>query len=591
MSGFLVHPAADSSAAPWPVSLGDDRPRHEHEWNGFRVAIVETAHPGASRPVEMADGVLWLDGDARPMPEAGTSYSEWLEIADGSFRGVFFPLGGTTCEIIADPYASLPVFYTESGRDACASDKLASLTRVGGRSCEIRWDVVLEALAIGSAPLPDTSLAGIAQLEAACRVVLERGSAPRVQPYRAEHPASGEPLRRGLWSDARALQKAVRAAVSDTWRDSETALLLSGGFDSRWLLNHGPTGTTAITLAYEDSYEVELARRLAASSGARHTVVRPGRERWLHWLREGHLLTGAMFDPVKMFLMWDAAQLAREGYTTICHGFMFDTLLKGYFVFPRANEPSAVPDVFPGVTYHLASSVFTPVYVQNLLDHLSDEGRQQLSVRLHALLERVPGRICGGYDFGYERQVLQSMSRYTEVVAFAEHLDVKSPVFHKDLWRWYRESRPGHRAPALGYLLAFLLGGGRSAWTPRADTNERAIRLFLRAWIGKIVSPEAKARVKALLRSNRSPQSASTESSAPAAPRTTWGFEVMREVFQDADGRAVIAEHLEALEDVPVFRRDALGRLMNDFESGKAVDPRFIAFLASIGAWTKRVQH
>jgi|GEM_PF-5275042 len=592
MAGFLLHSDAVGSGDPWPVSLSTSTPCVAYAGNGFRLATIETADPGAAGCYSLADGVAWIEGNFSPPPGIDDDLDAWLRVVDGSFRGVFFPGDGSGVELLADPYGSRPVFYTLLSDCPAASDKVVSLLGLDERLRSLCWDVLLEALAMGCVlGRPQTSVENVLQVEAGCRVRLAPGIAPAIHPYRSP-PDNGIRSRgRSLWGDATAVGQAVQRAVTDRWTDPSTPMLLSGGFDSRWALQSGGSGRRAITLAPGECRELDAARSIALSCGATHDARLYGSEKWSKILADGFLLTGGMFDPLKTHFLADAAHMAQDGIRSVAHAFLFDTLLKGspYFVFEIDAFESFDPDLIPPKAYMNGASVFTPEYLRALTALLSDTGRALLREQLHRFDAETDHIPCNGFEFGIEKRVQALISRQIDMplnLSLMEHLGVAAPIFHSELWTWWRESRPDHRKPCTAYLLGLLRYGGRTAWIPKGDTGERAALMCLRSVLKRFLPARARSRSRAVV----APVDEAVGPSSESYTRSDWGVESTVDVIRGTDGAACVDEGLAALEGLEIFDHERLAAARAELPERMPFDFHLVTFLMSIGQLRRYAQ-
>ncbi|MFC7046707.1 hypothetical protein ACFQH6_16000 [Halobacteriaceae archaeon GCM10025711] len=105
-------------------------------------------------------------------------------------------------------------------------------------------------------------------------------------------------------------------------------LLLSAGMDSRLLLSRVPNVEHTYTVGNPGAQEVDVARKLAHQYGASHEVLEPG-GRYLQ-PTDGKVRYG---QSIKESLhIHHAGYTDRMDATTMYHGLLFDTLLKGYFL-------------------------------------------------------------------------------------------------------------------------------------------------------------------------------------------------------------------------------------------------------------------
>lgn len=425
---------------------------------------------------------------------------------------------------------------------------------------------------------PETSAENVLQVEAGCRLTLVHGAPPSVQRYRAAPDDGIHSRDRSLWGDASAVGQAVRRAVSDRWTDHTVPMLLSGGFDSRWALQSGGAGRRAITLAPGECRELDAARRIAESCGAEHTTRFYGSEKWTNILTNGFLVTGGMFDPLKTHFLADAAQMANDGIQAVAHAFLFDTLLKGspYFVFEIDAFESFDPDLIPPKAYMNGASVFTPEYLRALAGVLSDSGRQLLREQLRRFEEETTSIQCNGFEFGIEKRVQALISRQIDMpmnLGLLEHLGVVAPIFHSDLWAWWRESRLDHRKPCTAYLLGLLRYGGRTAWIPKGDTGERAALMCLRSALKPFVPSRARPR----------PPAAPTDHSSGEWTRSAWGVESTVDAMRAPEGAALVEAGLDGLEGADVFDPERLAVARDAIPQRMPFDFHLVTFLMSIG--------
>ncbi|MBT7064839.1 MAG: hypothetical protein HN919_00910 [Verrucomicrobia bacterium] len=593
MSGFLLT-IGPSDTKTWPVSFGRSRPRRLYLHPPFRLAVCETVDPNAARTFRMADGQAWVEGEPRPTPRPDQSLSEWLASVDGSFRGVFFPAGCHKAILLADPYGSRPTFYCTQAQTPCASDKLASLSRAEHGLRSIRWEAILEALTLGSVLSQDTSLCDVQEVAAGCMVALAPGHPPASTRYQPPPNRAAKTRPRGLLADARALKHAVQCAVGDTWTEEDAVLLLSGGFDSRWILECAPRGRKALTVAERECREVDISRAIATLCGAEHTVRFSSQDKWLCMLQRGHLITAGLYDPFGTHLLYDAEVWSHE-LKHVCHGLLFDTVLKSYFTYPSEGAPSFNPATIPPFAYTVASGRFSDEYLRQILGILSAEGQAHLTDRLRAFEETTPRLRKGIMDFGYEHRLLGTVSRQVDlpmVLCYIEHLGVTGPIFHQDLWSWWRESNPRHRRPFTAFLLGLILAHGPTRRLPKGDINMTALQMFTRSLMAQAIPQRLRRAARSALHKRRplSPTDASTKQT-PAATRTVWGTEQAAEVMRQHDGRRLVEAGFAALKGLPCFDDAGLDMMLHQLKGEQPFDAHRMAFVSSIGHWRKWVEH
>ncbi len=594
MAGFLLMRRRPNAWPIWPVSFGHNQPKREYLSPAFRLAVTETV-PSSAALHRIRDGVMWVEGAARPAP-GPLPFREWLAEADGSFRGVFFPvgegvMGSEEAVVFTDPYGSRPIYYpTQHSCAVCAADKPAALVVAEPTARSLRWEAVLESLAIGCAAAPETSLESVRQVETGCAVRFFAGE--RFELIRYAPPPNEEGIRFwGLELGAKLLGEAVADATAESWTDTSVPLLLSGGFDSRWILKLGGPNRRTLTCTAGESAEVDMARRIARLYGAQHEVEESSPDRWELLLRDAAAITGGFFDPMKCHMLAEARHWAEQKRAGVCHGYMFDTVLKGYFALvPSLLPPRPTPSPYSPRAWEVAVSVFTPSYAHEVAGCLSPEGRSVLAEVLAGFDMRVPRRRVGGVEFGYERAVLGAIGRYGEMLAFMEYLPFHSPIFHKKIWAWWRGSLPSWRKPPLAFLLAFLQTGGEGAQWPKGDTGETAQRLYRRARLRQF-APEWMRQMAVLFRARCAPAPAETLQANDAALKgPPWSSARLGAWLRSKRGAELVREYLNELRGVPLFDANVLDRLSKGKDSSQVTDPRFLVALAAAGRWKQIVR-
>lgn len=580
MSGFLITTQhAWPDPGPWPVSLDPNSVPRQYRRGSIRLAVKG---PVWRDPWHRAlDGRVWIDGTPAHMPSLDLTFSSWLANSDGSFRAIFFSDDRPDSVVLAsDRYGSRPIFVDMRHGMACA-DKMVSLFGLIPNA-SLNWPVLLESLALGCVLSRETCLEAVAELEAGCRVELVAGRQPVVTRY-ATHPLEGDSVPpRGLLCGAQGLSRAVQDAVQPFATTPGVHLLLSGGFDSRWVLAHSGAAWKTLTLAPAECHELRVARRIAAACGVTHETKWTHDTKWQRALAQGHLITGGLFDPLKNHFLDAASEMAASGVRRVAHAYLFDTLMKGYFVYPVEGFQPPTGSLFPPMAFRTGSIIFTPDYLLDLSSVLSATGRQLLGQRMRQFDEDTPACPMGGFEFGLERRVLRHISRQIDMpMAYnlMEFFDVCAPIYSSAIWEWTRSVQPGYRKPCLAFPLALMLSGGRVAWIRKADGGQLPVAMLTRSLLARSrVVKAVRARV-ATLRPARPPSGGE----GPAPGRSAWGVEDIVRVLCSDRGRQTIATAIAALENEPCFESLRIGTLMDDEKQICRLDPHLVAYLCSLG--------
>lgn len=227
---------------------------------GYRVAVV--SHPAFAddQPVDLADGEqkLWLWGELFGHDDGGyvakaDSHSDhsasqycahlygeygldFLERVNGEFVGLIYD--GTTEEAVffTDRLGTRPLYYTR--RDDASivfSSSIQALPKFDGVTGSFDRDYLQEFVAMGRVYGLQTPLVGVHQLppSAAVRYSHETGELDASSYWYPEY----DPVDKPASYFVSELVSRLRDAIDDrTCEGSESALLLSGGSDSRLLL-------------------------------------------------------------------------------------------------------------------------------------------------------------------------------------------------------------------------------------------------------------------------------------------------------------------------------------------------------------------
>lgn len=218
----------------------------------------ETKRPGQ---------LLVIEGTPDRYPAEDESIQNWLKNRWGSFRGfeVRTDMGATRVTAFVDPWASRPLFLDRSRSDGFAvADKLSTLVVNSPTAPSMNWGAVLEAMIVGHYSC-DTTIEGVVQLRPGESVVLTEHGCVSTREQLQGDPSHSERVRR---DPEETLLQSLRCAVSETWKDLDAWLLLSGGLDSRFTLALAEGRRKALTLGHNGHVEAQVAKQIASACGA-----------------------------------------------------------------------------------------------------------------------------------------------------------------------------------------------------------------------------------------------------------------------------------------------------------------------------------
>jgi hypothetical protein len=469
MAGFCLEIRArqDAQQGPplRPVDLGRSDCVQAFAWGAVRLAWKFRGDSRQWWTRENADSLLLIEGHPDRYPAPHEPLEGWLAGSRwGSFRGfeIRRPTDGgpPQASIFVDPLGTRPLYVQRAADRLLVSDKLSTIALNAG-DAEIHWPALLEAMTLGSLYTPDTTLDGVEEL-APGEAIQFRG-VELARRMRSKQPAEGELDRRRVRSDpAGTLLAAMKKAVAETWADPQIWLLLSGGLDSRFVLALAGPGRKAMTLQLYDS-ETEVARQVAACCQADFRVFPQPRADFLAAVRLGVPAGGALHDAHFFNHLGLGATWRQSGVTAVTHAYLFDTLLKGYFLLPAGGfSRSALAESMPSAAkfFERISGRASPFAADDVIGLLTKQGREAVHARLAALEASLTVETSQGLDLTFENRVLERISRqihYGTLIGWCEELDVVSPIFHPTLWAWHAHSRARDRSNGRAFVEALLL--------------------------------------------------------------------------------------------------------------------------------------
>jgi hypothetical protein len=459
MSGFCLEiraaEIAPDAPALRPVDLGRPDTAQAFAWGSARLAC---SYRGASRQWwtrEQGGRLLWIEGQPDRYPREDEPLEDWLQGGRwGSYHGVEIrppqaPSSPPQATIFADPLGTRPLFVHRTPECVLVSDKLSTVALHASPKAEIHWPALLEAMALGSVYTPDTTLRGAEELAPGETIEFQGVVERRRKRYAL--PAAGDFDRQRVHGDpSGTLLSGMKLAVSETWTDSQSALLLSGGLDSRLVLALAGPDRRAITVGLYDS-ETEVARQLAACCGAEFQVFPYLPSDSLHSVKLSAAIGAAMHDPHFFNHLGMGERWGSRGVTAVTHAFLFDTLMKGCFQLPAGRlSLSLLAQSMPNAARYFVQTAGrgSDMAPDDIIRMLSPRGRAVVHERLSALDGSIDVQTDGGLDTTYESLVLGRISRqihYGAFLGWSEELDVSSPIFHPALWNWRRHSRAADR--------------------------------------------------------------------------------------------------------------------------------------------------
>jgi len=530
--------------------------------------------------------LLVVEGNPDRLPRETELLPEWLAGRWGSFRGFQVLLGdGGTPQITAfvDPLCTRPIFYRAISGQLLISDKPATIALNAHEDCTLNWDAVLEAMLLGSVYMYNlTSLDGTSEIAPGESVVFRDNNV--VARYCNRLPEDESIVAADVARDPKGtLKLALERSVRECWSDRESALLLSGGLDSRAILALAGEGRKSVTLE-QSARETQIAREIAAACHAEFLTLPFPADEWLRRAQEGFWIAAAMRDTEFVNDIGLAGRLAPLNISAIAHGYLFDTILKGWLIRPVHKHIDLSRTVYSlmgpaGVHFRDTTSRASFHADKDVFGVLSKDGAQQATMHLRRVAESLAPATEDKLDLTFERHVLGWLSKqvhYGCFLSWLEALDVRSPAFHPALWSWYRHSRAEDRYLGRAYRRMLLSLNHPAFAVPDANTGLPIAPAPQPKWTEKAQDQlwyRATRRVWRTVRGRRQPPYADTRAAA----------------FRSPQGRALMEFGIETLRGNPLFNDVAVQRALQDFLAGQ--DRPFEPLLTLTGAaqWYDRV--
>jgi len=600
MSGFCIDVYLNNTTPRTPpvqvVDLGASDGVDFFHGDLIRAAWVFPSGSRLWRVFRAPDWVLVIEGQPDRYPAEGESLNHWLAGRWGSFRGFEIRLGegqksGGTVSAFVDPLATRPMYYMAQGGRIVLSDKLATVAANFDGHVVPNWGAVLEAAAISTLYSTDTSIEGAVALRPGESVRISNGTvgtwAQHAMPLDPEiHP---DEVRK---NPAGTLSRALQKSVAETFVEKDSPLLLSGGLDSRYILALAGPSRKSMTIATQANAETEIAWQIAKACGAEFQIWPFPPEHYLTVIRDGFPLAGCMGDFRLAHHLGMGAAWRKSGVRGICHGFLFDTFLKGYFLTPH-NEIAGKMHSLAEVLHHDSNSCRTwsgrrsPYAAEDVLSLLNAEGQDLLHSRFRQVAANLGHEERDGLDLTLERHVCGWVSKqchYPQFLGWIEEVDVYSPVFHRALVSWHRLSRPAERYSGRAFIAA--LRALKHPVNSLADANTGApIREAARDWrilARRIPGYHALRPAWRRLQELRKPEQAGR---AVQAPQPTWP--PVHPALRSSEGLAMLQKGISALPASGLFRQEALEQAIHRYRGGEDrwMEP-LLACMAA-GQWSR----
>jgi hypothetical protein len=452
MAGFVIQAVTPGTAFSGPlklVDLGNCEIVRSYEFDQVRAGWARWQGSRQLHVREHRGGLLWLEGEPDRLPRADETVEQWLPGRTGSFRGFEIEREGTgpvRVSTFVDPLGTRPIFVLEREGMTLLSDKISTIV-ANASNLTCAWPALLEAAVLGSMFSPGTTVAEIKQLRAG--EILHIVGSRRTRAQNGSYDLSNAPT---PTSDAaERLGDALRTAIGDTWVNPDSRLLLSGGLDSRLILGLSEGARKTLTLDWYTE-ELPIARRVAEACGAELQFFPFCLEDYAPRMEQGYLVTGGMHQSRYVNTLGMAGAWRRSGIPAITHGYFHNTIFRGWTAgyWERYPDSRTLLAQYMGEKAHYFDRYghYPASISSGVIALLSEAGRDALRNQLRSLAETIEPVVFDGFDLSFERFVLRNVSRqiyFGIFLGWIEEIDVESPVFHRDAWRWYASTHPADR--------------------------------------------------------------------------------------------------------------------------------------------------
>jgi Asparagine synthase len=559
----------------------------------FRVGSTAAvwAHLGDAaqwRAYERPGRLLVVEGEPDRFPGEDEDLEDWLPGRWGSFRG--FEITDVRVRVFVDPLGTRPVYYLKNAGRFYVADRLPTLA-VNLEDGQVCWPVVLEQMMLNAVYSRGATLEGAIALQPGETLDLSGDAASCGERRRLpeDRDLTAERVRR---DPGAALLAAMEKAVQETWTREDSWLLLSGGLDSRLTLALAGPGRKTLNVTTAENTESRAARQIAERCGAEFRHWQRPPEHYHGVVRDSVFLTGAMWDSNVAHHLGLGREWRREGITAVAHAFLYDTVLKGWFTFPDQAYPPINLRVYEAVgelesCFQKRSGRASESAPDDVLDLLSQEGREIALEQLRRLAREMPLVREDGFNVTIERRLIESISRqchYGGLVAWMEELSVSSPIFHPALWSWYAHSRPSDRYRGKAIRSALRLLGHPVLQV--IDSNTGAPVSFRKDWRESLRRQPPYRLLRRLAHLLRKP---GARTPLRIAARDEGSWPPLPPLLRSTRGPEILEEGIGYLEGCPLFSGAALREALAHFLGGddRPMEPLMAAMTA--GRWLRLV--
>jgi hypothetical protein len=526
---------------------------------------------------------LLIEGQPDRYPQNNESLAQWLEGRSGSFRGfeILYDSQHTqrwpTVTAFVDPAATRAIFLISRNGQVAFADKMADLVVNATESLQPDWAGLLETAVLGSLYSDDTtSIEGVVLLKPG--TVLELREGKIVAEKKIRMPGGLVDPEFAKREPVAALRDAFTTAVNETWNDPESALLLSGGMDSRVTLTSARGRRKTVTLNFYPA-ETRIAAQVAECCGCDHLEIELPGSYFEHTLDTSYLVTGGMHQVRAVAHLGMFGQFRQAGITGLCHGWPYNTFFRSWVARPYEKRPVINSPLAKSMgrkaLYFQNYSCVHPALLTSLSPLMTAGARDLLERQLKKLADSLEMVVVGGMDLTFERRLLSNLVRQVYAgfsQSTMEGTDFYSPAFHPAIWSWYEASTPESRYNEWVYREMLIQSKHPAFEIPDNNTNRKIEHLppkWQDRWRNHFLYPALRTLYLAMLRPE-------------VKADNPWPGQI---------GVSSLGRALETLYSNPLFNRDAIHAMFKRYEGGEDNLMDTLWGLGVAGQWQEFVQN
>jgi len=510
-----------------------------------------------------------------------------LADANGSFAAALFDSERRSLVLITDRLASYPIHLAAKGTGWVFGSSIYALVKVGAVAPRMSRDGLAQLFTMQRTVGRSTNIAGLEALPAGCITELtEKERREQIYWHLAWKPDG-----HGKTAHAERLSHALRAAVARQTADPSSALLLSGGIDSRLIIAAAPEQALACwtTASFDDNPELAIARRTASLCNApfNPAIVEPSDT--LDFLEPEVRVNNGLYPaslPIAAFMPQVGAH-----HATALTGHGLDYTLRGYYLPARflsaAGSKTRLPMIRglpdrPTAAFVLDNLRQGPP--KSVIEKIvrPEAAHRWWSGQTDAMAEVLDPHLQSAVPVNaWDAFILHAVSKhyaFTGMMAVRAHCHLNMPAFDRDVFDVYLSMKPEERVGAEVVRLALQRLSPEVARLPNANSGFRA-DLPLWTETAAILGRAAARRLGLAKRPDK-----------PTAMHSTGSWQSIdalfahdprhRERFIDIRGR------LDQLS-MATFDTDHLAGVIDEHLEGRAKHTKLLRQLLSHDAWVQ----